>query len=218
MLIFLKKNMKKRPFKIFSLISFLLGIFFLINTKATITGNIIGISNISNGFSFILSIVFILVGVLFFAAGKSLEKKINEVKINEYYKKRVKEIFNPNYDTQDVWVSRWELDGIMNYIKNSKDGKGDPKYKNSSFEHGTDTPSMHPIGKYQLLHLKACVKTKDNYIRRHLLITDDPSDPRLKNIGIYNNKKIRSKVYREGHPRDPKKAYKRKIYIGGYSK
>ena len=217
--------MRKKHLKYISYILFLTGIFFLTNPNLNITGAVIGSElNISSIFSFILGLVFVIGGIGVLSAGKEgggLEERARE----DYYKKRAKEIFNPHFHRQDVWVSRWELDGIMNYIKNAKDGKGNPKYWKVDFEHGTDTPGIHPIGRYyKIPHINAYLETKSpetgkkEKIRRHFLITNDPSESRLKNIGIKGEEGqrgeiIKSKVYRPNHPIYPNQVYKRGTHV-----
>ena len=61
-----------------SLTFLLIGIFFLLNSKTDITGAVVGVSNISSGFSFIFGIVFILVSAMFFVGGERLEKRLEE--------------------------------------------------------------------------------------------------------------------------------------------
>jgi len=57
-----------------SLAFFLIGSFFLLNSKTDITGAVVGISNISPGFSSILGIAFILVSIMLLAVNKKLEE------------------------------------------------------------------------------------------------------------------------------------------------
>lgn len=217
--------MKKKYFRLLSLAFFILGILFLLNSKIDITGAVVGVSSLSSGFSSIFGIVLILVSVVLFVGGESLEERTKLSK-SKYYKERVKEIFDLDYDRQDVWVSRWELDGIMGYIKDAKDVHGNLEYPYSEFEHDKDTPTIHPYGIHKILHIHAKIKDKSgNIIRRHLLITNDPYDPRLRTVGVRDshydlvirrNKGVRkeSKVYSPKHPRYNKKVYKRKVCVG----
>lgn len=132
----------------------------------------------------------------------------------DYFAKRVKEIFDKRYSGQDVWVSRWELDGIMHYIKNAKDNKDNILYKRPVFEHGTEAPAMHPIGSQKLLHMHVEVQDKNNdYIKRHLLITDNPTDSRLRFVGIGDKGRVNSKVYTPKHPTFEGKVYRRVVEI-----
>lgn len=62
-----------------SLAFFLVGVFFLLNSKTDITGAVIGVSNISSEFSSIFGIVFILVSAMLFVGGESLEERLEEV-------------------------------------------------------------------------------------------------------------------------------------------
>jgi hypothetical protein len=61
-----------------SLAFFLIGIFFLLNSKTDITGAVVGVSNISSGFSSIFGIVFILVSAMLFVGGESLEERLED--------------------------------------------------------------------------------------------------------------------------------------------
>jgi len=55
--------MKKKHFRFLSFISFLIGTFFLLNSKTGIVGAVIGVSNISSGFGSIFGIIFILISL-----------------------------------------------------------------------------------------------------------------------------------------------------------
>lgn len=70
--------MKKKHFRFLSLAFFLVGIFFLLNSKTDITGAVVGVSNISSGLSSIFGIVFILVSSMLFVGGESLEERLEE--------------------------------------------------------------------------------------------------------------------------------------------
>jgi len=70
--------MKKKYFRFLSLAFFLVGIFFLLNSKTDITGAVVGVSNISSGISSIFGIVFILVSAMLFVGGESLEEKLED--------------------------------------------------------------------------------------------------------------------------------------------
>lgn len=142
--------------------------------------------------------------------------KENNNLVMSYYKKRVEEIFQPRFNGQDIFVSRWELDGIIDYIKTAKDKEGHNLYPLYKFEHGKEVPSIHPYGKYTLLHMNVQVEScYGSKIKRHLLITNDPYDVRINNIGLdlSKGKIINSKVYSPNHPRYSLPKYKRKINI-----
>jgi hypothetical protein len=68
--------MKKKHFRFLSLAFFLIGSFFLLNSKTDITGAVVGISNISPGFSSILGIAFILVSIMLLAVNKNWKKSL----------------------------------------------------------------------------------------------------------------------------------------------
>ncbi|MBT4376102.1 hypothetical protein HOD29_01890 [archaeon] len=70
--------MKKKHFRFLSLAFFLVGIFFLLNSKTDITGAVVGVSNLSSGLGFIFGIVFILVSAMLFVGGESLEERLEE--------------------------------------------------------------------------------------------------------------------------------------------
>jgi hypothetical protein len=144
-----------------------------------------------------------MVGLLSFLIGGVMIAISNPyLRENQYYTRRTKEIFNPIYDHQDVWIARGELKGIMDELKNN------PRYNKPVFEHGNDAPTIHLSGRVgvpkNIEHLD--VKIKD--MARHLLITEDPYDSRINTIGIksspYNPKRgerARSKVYQSNYPR-----------------
>jgi Txe/YoeB family toxin of Txe-Axe toxin-antitoxin module len=62
--------MNKKHLRFLSLAFFVLGVFFLLNSKIDITGAVIGLPDISSGFSSILGIAFIIGGFLLFVGGR----------------------------------------------------------------------------------------------------------------------------------------------------
>ncbi len=76
MLFFFCYGMGKRHFRFLSLVFFILGIFFLLNSKIDITGAIIGISDISSTFSSTLGIILIIISVGLFFWLENLEEKV----------------------------------------------------------------------------------------------------------------------------------------------
>ena len=62
--------MNKKHLRFLSLAFFVLGVFFLLNSKIDITGAVIGLPDISSGFSSILGIALIVGGVLLFVGGR----------------------------------------------------------------------------------------------------------------------------------------------------
>jgi hypothetical protein len=197
----------------------LIGFFFVMNSISNFTGFAVFEDFGGRNVARILGIVFVIVGILAAMAGREERKEgglEGIAKEDEYYRRRTKEIFDAKYKDQDVYVSRWELDGIMDYIKNATNNRGDKIYPESSFEHGTDTPSIHPYGSHKKVHINVHVEDRNGgYIRRHLLITDDPYDLRLKTIGLDLSKgnRVKSKVYYPKHPRYDKNVYKRQTNI-----
>lgn len=204
---------KKTVFNILSIFFFIVGLFFLITSQPDISGAVIGIPIFPSTFSSVAGIIFLLISFVLFISGTTLEEKVGET---TYFKRRARELFDPKFSGQDVWVSRWELDGLMDYIKHAKNDKYHKLYPHSDFEHGKEAPAVHPYGKHNLLHLNVQVTdTFGHTVKRGLLITDDPYDPRLKHIGIdlAQGKRVRSAVYSPQHPRHSKETYKRRIDI-----
>lgn len=212
-----------------SLILFIIGLFFLFLPQNQITGSFFGTIYPSIAINPILGFMFIIVSLIIFLGKKTLEYEV-EVKKDDYFISRAREIFNPRYNGQDVWVSRWELDGLINQIKNGTNGSGHKLYRDVSIEHYKDTPGMHPLGTHKMLHINVQVEDRNNrYIKRHLLITNDPYDNRLKRIGIITTGKtdaesewgpgrdigkvVNSRVYDPEHERHTKKNYRRAIDI-----
>jgi len=70
--------MKKKHFRFLSLVFFFFGFFFLLNSKIDITGAVVGASSISSSFSSIFGIIFILLSLVIFNSGESLEEKLDE--------------------------------------------------------------------------------------------------------------------------------------------
>jgi len=117
-----------------------------------------------------------------------------------YYKNRVKEIFNPKHTKQDVWISRGELEGILNELTENQIYK-----KKLSIEHGFNVPTIHQTGISRVpkntQHMNIVFKdSQGNSIKRHIFITNNPYDIRLKNVAI----DVRGNVY---HPEFPRGNY-----------
>ena len=163
---------------------------FIFLTNLKITGAVVG-STLTN-FVSILGTLFFVVGIFLFLQSGILARN--------YYSRRVSELFDPKYNHQDAWITRSEIEGVIDEIKQN--------YQKVDIEHGNNTPTIHFIGgkgvPKQRNHLD--VKVKDS--SRHLLITEDPYDPRLKLIGViseYNSqkgKRVESRVYTPDHPRE----------------
>jgi hypothetical protein len=101
-----------------SLAFFLIGIFFLLNSKTDITGAVVGVSNISSGFSSIFGIVFILVSAMLFVGGESLEDRAESVFSYERLKKflRRKERFGESFFSE---ILRSDLNRIRKMPENA---------------------------------------------------------------------------------------------------
>ena len=203
-------------------VSVVVGFILMLATTPVITGFVI-LENFQGSLIIrLVSIILMIGGVVLLTSvrGKQggLEEEIDSDK--DYYRKRVKEIFNPKYAGQDIYVSRWELNGIMDFVKNGKDYEGNLIYSKNEFEHGTDTVSIHPLGKHDIPHMNVLVKPNDKLghssrYKIHLLITNDPYDSRLKNLGIdkTSGKRDKSSVYFPDHPRSRERYLENAISI-----
>ena len=195
------------------------GFILILNSSfISITGNVVGNEGFNIGGS-ILGLIFVVAGIALMIGepARKLETMVevdDENQKEKYYPKRVKEIFDTKYNGQDAWVSRWELDGLLYQIKNGLTGDGKKIYTKTEIEHGKERPAIHLLGQHKHPHLH--VSLTDKYgrrIKRHLLISEDPYDSRIKNIGIGNSERIKSKIYSPNHPRSKEKEYKRGIDI-----
>lgn len=70
--------MNKEYSRPLSLVFFLFGIFFLLNSRIDITGAVVGVPDILLGFSFIFGISLTLFSAILFVSGESLEDKLEE--------------------------------------------------------------------------------------------------------------------------------------------
>ncbi|MEK6836344.1 MAG: hypothetical protein AABX94_01605 [Nanoarchaeota archaeon] len=84
--------MEKRNIRLLSIISLVLGIIFLINSKTNITGAVINSSSISSTFSSIFGVILILVSVILFIFAESLEGRLED-KVHIYETRRGKTRF-----------------------------------------------------------------------------------------------------------------------------
>jgi len=125
--------MKKKYFRFLSLAFFLVGIFFLINSKIDITGAVVGVSNISSWISSIFGIVFILVSMMLFVSGKSLEERVENVSGKKLKSSReiLNERLNEGEDFSDsiryvgIKYEYFHRDGIYKQAKLLSDAIGD---------------------------------------------------------------------------------------------
>tara|TARA_B100000315_G_scaffold29047_1_gene24721 strand:- start:624 stop:1511 length:888 start_codon:yes stop_codon:yes gene_type:complete len=110
--------MKKKHFRFLSLAFFLVGIFFLLNSKTDITGAVVGVSNISSGISSIFGIVFILVSAMLFVGGESLEERVESAASYERLKKslRRREQYGESFFSE---ILRSDLNRIRKFPENT---------------------------------------------------------------------------------------------------
>lgn len=220
------------------IIFILAGLILILNSQVPTLGAVIGLSPVSSSISLIAGLVFLIVGILLFIGRR--KGKLEQIKLinfpgnpQTYFKRRAEEIFDEKYNHQDIWISRWELDGIMDYIKNARTRKGKYIYSDSSFEHESDTPTKHTYQsdrpktyghasrgnvRLNIEHMDTEVEKDGEVIKRHMYITDDPNDPRLRYIGLNISKKdtakrVKSNVYSQAHPTPDSQEYKRRIRV-----
>ena len=108
--------MKKKYFRFLSLAFFLVGIFFLLNSKTDITGAVVGISNISSGLSSIFGLLFIIgsLSLLMIQGSASIDDLVEDIhetideqkekyKANPRFVKGLKEIKRSVDDDKDSY-------------------------------------------------------------------------------------------------------------------
>lgn len=99
---------KKRVYKVLSLILFLLGIFFILNSQANLTGAVIGIY-MSTGINYISGFIFIILsGSLLFVASKREEKGL--AKLEE----RLSETLDPREKIR--LIERAHIQGLIDDV------------------------------------------------------------------------------------------------------
>jgi len=112
--------MKKKHFRFLSLAFFLVGIFFLLNSKTDISGAVVGASNISSGISSIFGIVFILASVVLFVGVESLEGRVKSAE--KSLKRKLEKIVRdklPNDFVIELLESKNPLSkGVEKYFQN----------------------------------------------------------------------------------------------------
>mgnify|MGYP001615169395 CR=1 FL=1 len=72
--------MKIKHFRFLSLFFFILGMFFLLNSKTDVIGAVIGVSTIPPVFSSLFGIVSLLISAILFVSGTSLEERIRKTR------------------------------------------------------------------------------------------------------------------------------------------
>ncbi|MBS3084036.1 hypothetical protein J4423_04490 [Candidatus Pacearchaeota archaeon] len=116
--------MKKRDIRFLSIISLILGTFFLLNSKTNITGAVIDSSGISSTFSLVLGIILIIISAIIFSSTETLERKL------ENEPKPTKEDYPIIIDTNyliDACRDRDSYDHLVELIKARRD-KGNSIY------------------------------------------------------------------------------------------
>lgn len=241
--------------KILGVVIALVGVVLILNS-AGITGFAI-LEDVGRSVGNVLGIVFIIGGVLL-CATQTLEHKVSKKKriggrhkretgadvsfsslgnTRTYFQRRAKEIFDPKYDVQDVWVSRWEMEGIINYMKKAKGNKGKKLYGHIEVEHKKEIPTIHtkatrrvkksareyvekgeglPRGvPYGIPHMNIGVeKNKGETVRRHFFITNNPRDEKLRYVG-FNLKTGKREIskYNPNHPTPLTRKYQGGIQV-----
>jgi hypothetical protein len=107
--------MEKKYFRFFSLGFFLIGIFFLLNSRTDITGAVVGISSISSSFSSIFGLVFLVGSLALFVSGRDLGEKLD--KIEEIAHEHHWEPYSLNKDSIIKDVEQEYLDSQKDYKK-----------------------------------------------------------------------------------------------------
>ena len=102
----------------------------------------------------------------------------------EYFERRTNELFA---DGNDVWVSRWELAGLETAFK--KRGITIARGPESHLG-GVTGPTIPHLNVYG-------DNIYGNKVSKHLFITDDPYDSRIKSL----SRGFQSKIYTPEHPR-----------------
>lgn len=116
--------MKKEHFRFLSSAFFLVGIFFLLNSKTDITGAVVGVSNISSGLSSIFGIVFIIVSLslLMIQGSASIDDLVEEIhEIIEEQKQKYKS--NPIFVTGLKEIEKSVDEDKDRYYRISSHGK-----------------------------------------------------------------------------------------------
>jgi hypothetical protein len=175
--------------RILSYVLIVLGAALVINSQTSILGVSLSPPESSVDVGFILGLVFLVIGIgMFF--GRTVTKNLRKVPTPTkepskelYYRRRVNEIEKDPSD-KDYWISQWELPGLRKEFKkrgyNLRGPERDLGGKNS--------------GPSEIRHMKLeGYNRNDAYIRKHLLISRDPYDPRIQR---------ESKTYHPKHVRD----------------
>lgn len=192
---------------------FVVGIIFILDSNVGITGFVVA-ETASVGIGTLIGLAFVIggIGLLMSREEGNLERQTNYSTVNaEYFIKRAKEITRHK---GDVYISQWEVNGLLNELK-------DEGYR---IEHGTDNPAIHFTSPFapRILHYHIEKGKKEG---KHLYVTKDPNDPRLKYAGIREInggiKRVPSKVYFPEHPRisgKEKKDFTKNINLPVHSK
>ena len=95
--------MNKKNLRFLSLAFFVLGVFFLLNSKIDITGAVIGLPDISSGFSSILGIAFIVGSILVFQHRRGGDDGELEIVITDSFRKIIKK---HNKEDNDIAIDK----------------------------------------------------------------------------------------------------------------
>ncbi len=119
---------------------------------------------------------FMIIGLFFIGAflitSSTLEKKTSHFEKTDslYYRRRANELTNVMGENRDSWISFYEANGILNELAR----------KGYDVEHGDDMVAHTLSGKPQHVSIQEPYKGE----KKHLFITKDPRDPRLKYVDI----------------------------------
>lgn len=178
---------KDEIYQILGVILFLSGFLFLFNSQANILGAFIGVS-VPSGLSSIFGFSFIIFGLALYSR-RSRHYRVPSI---DYYVKRANEITKYK---GDIWISQWESEGLLNELKD----------RGYHIEHDQEVPAMHLGSKHSPSKRHVHIESDDKGVDKHLFISRDPDDPRIRTIGVKEKgsklEKILSKTYHPMHPR-----------------
>jgi len=130
-----------------------------------------------------------------------LIKKENKGELSIKESKEIKELYRKLSSRgigTDVWIARWETEGIINNLIK----------KGYEIEHGKNGTAIHTLGKFPFEE-HFIVRKKGEKYGKHIFITPDPNDPRINQIGIKSIdnkiKIINSTIYNQRYKNEPSK-------------
>ncbi len=174
--------MKRRVFLITGTSFLFMGFVILLNSFQGMTGFVV-FDGADVSFGTYAGLWFVLGGILLLSTPKARRSLHPALTNKEYFEKRADEITSCR---GDAWVYIGEADGILDELKR----------RGYEIEHGKNMIAIHLTGINVPRERHAKIQKKHG-LEKHILITSDPYDLRVRQVGIREKDNRIERVYSE---------------------